>query len=1456
MELTLAHQTETQISVTCDGQFSHTFDLRPLILPKDKEEERLLNDPVGYGKALYNALFAPTAPARKALDAAPERILLIATDDDLDAIPWEYVYSPDGFLVQQCHFVRGLPAGQRVPALTIDTGLPIVAVPSNPLSSLVEPLNIDGEWMRLKEIVAALPFALMLERTRPPTIEQVRNAVANQRHRVVHFMGHGGQFESGAVLCFEKENGDLDLVTAKQFALRVRDNVFLVTLNACVSAAPGSTSFSNLAATLVRQRIPYALGMRLSIHDDDARSFSRAFYNDLARGTPVEEALLQARLTLADSPRPWVVGVPVLYTSLASPAAGFTQKEGTPIIQEHQPHMEVSALPRAEGAFQGRAEDLKRLGALLTGDNRPRVLTIHGGGGQGKTALARETTERFAYAWPSGVWATTLENLPDRALFATDLARFLGINTQQILDPNEVERQVLVRLASRRMLLVLDNAETLVDAVEANNAMAIQLGQFLQRLPSSSVSLLVTSRVQLGWAGEVSHELGGLSPKEGANLFQQCAPQRTHEIDRVLAWNLSEKLEGHPLSLRLLGGAFNACGVSLHAFLQEHEEQLMKAENKYKDLDHPHRSLYACIDTSVRYLNAELRNLLSGLWIFHAPFLPETAAAIFDPDTQETESLPSIVRNQLYTLWQRSLLVRKVVPVRDGTLLFYYLLPTTLPYIEQHMESSYPREVLLARFGAACVQLISFIRREIDRSAAAVTIAQQTEVDLERGLAYFAGIEQDNYRVAWGWILYRLSAPQRALKLLEQALESAQGKEQRLTGHALNDLAAVYQALGQPQQALNLYEQALPIARELGDRRGEATLLNNLAEVYRALGQLQRALSLCEQALPITREVGNREGEATTLNTLALVYQATGQPQRALSLYEQALSIAREMGNRAGEAATLDNLATAYRNTGQPQQALSLYEQVLPIRREMGNRAGEVATLNNLATVYQATGQPQQALNLYEQALPIAREIGDRAGEAATLDNLARVYRALGQLQRALSLCEQALPITREVGDREGEATTLDNLAGVYQATGQPQQALSLYEQALSIWREMGNRAGESATLDNLVGVYQALGQPQQALSLCEQALSITREVGDRAGEAAALNNLAWIYQALSQPQQALNLYEQALPINREVGDRAGEAITLANLAGVYQATGQPQRALSLREQALSIRREMGDRAGEAVALNNLAWVYQALGQPQQALSLCEQALSITREVGDRAREAAALNNLAWIYQALGQPQQALNLYEQALPITREVGDRAAEEISLNSMAYLYQGMNRYVEAAAALEQYIQLAGKMEYPAGEASGLANLSLLLYQGLHRTSEAIQRLEQAIDVLEQAGLHQGAAGQTLGQMRLLLEMMQSGTSSAPQTSGPSTMPVEMIQQIIAGTIAVMTEMPEHRAEWRAQIENTRQDAQQRGPSLQSAVDFFTAVLAILDGQAATLPADHPYAQALTAIQNGIA
>jgi tetratricopeptide (TPR) repeat protein len=425
------------------------------------------------------------------------------------------------------------------------------------------------------------------------------------------------------------------------------------------------------------------------------------------------------------------------------------------------------------------------------------------------------------------------------------------------------------------------------------------------------------------------------------------------------------------------------------------------------------------------------------------------------------------------------------------------------------------------------------------------------------------------------------------------------------------------------------------------------------------------------------------------------------------------------------------------------------------------------------------------------------------------------ILQRLFDTRRGQKLTEQALEIGQGQ-DRQLELKAINNIAEVYRATGQPRRALELYEQALSLAQEVGDRQGEAATFNNMALIYRATGQPGRALELYEQALLFVQDVGDRAGETTALNNMALIYRAAGQPERALELYEQALSLAQEVGDRTGEAVTLDSMAVMYDAMGQPRRALELYERALPLMRNVGHRAGEAAMLNNMANVYRSLGQSQHALELYEKALLLMRQVGDLGGEAVTFNSMAEVYRAMGQPGRALELYERALPLMREVRDRA----------------------------------------GEATTLSNLAVLLYQKLKRSQEAISTMEQAIAVLVETGLHQDTAGHTRDEMQLYVEMMRQDISPDQVMDGSATTSTAQLQGIVGVTIAVMTIMQERHAEWREAMADALQKAQQHGTDLQIEVEFYAAVLAILDGKAAILPDDHPYATALVQIQKGIA
>jgi tetratricopeptide (TPR) repeat protein len=1390
MEISLIHEDNGHVRVLCDSQFSHICDLSPLLIKEKKDEEQLLQDPVAYGKRLYQALFAPCTLAQSAVEVCPERLLLVALDAATDAIPWEYLSGPDGFLVTACHFLRGLPAEQRqAPALPGGDALHILALPSHPLTATLDSLNINGEWERLKEIIEDVPYAVTLERTRPATSERLRQLLANQRGRVLHFMGHGGQNEQEAFLYFEKSNGDLDLVTTRRLVQRMRGSVFLATLNACVSATPGRTALSNLAASLVRQNIPYALGMRLNITDEDARTFSRIFYSELARGSSVEEALLQTRLTLGDGPRPWVVGVPVLYTSLRTAAPGFLCREGKPAVQAHEQQCELTALPRVMGDFQGRLDELKRLGDDLVGDRRPPIISIYGAGGQGKTTLAREAVERFSWAWPGGVWSTTLEHVPERATLVSDLARFLGLTPQSILDPQELERQVFAHLSGRRRtLLVLDNAEALVDAARAQDKKALRLAQFLQQLPGPSVSLLVTSRVLLGWANEACYALDGLAPGEGARLLCQCASRRRGEIEHLAAQNLSQQLAGHPLSLRLLGSAFHASHRSFQEFLHEYEANLLTAEDMYQSLDHRHRSLNACIETSVRYLDADLRILFAKLQIFHAPFPAAVAVSILasEPETED-EHLSSQIVQHLEILTRRSLLTRRQFSLRDGILTLYYILPAMRPYLEHHLSGLLDRQALLARLGIVYARWTQALYPLLDTDSALVILAQQMRKDMERGLQFVPDDQRSSYLLSYARIVRRLSNPQPALQMLEEALEIVQDQKQPIAGQVLTDIAEVYRSTGYPQKAQDFYEQGLAALHEISDHEGEAVALGNLALFYQQTGRMQEALSLYEQILAMREQSGKHEADDVTFNNMGMLYQAQGQSQKALILYEQALSIRRASGDRAGLAITLSNLAVVYQSMGDRQRALALYQEALPALREMGDLPFLAKTLNNLGVLYQERGNRQEARRLFAEALPVRQEIGDRMGEAITLNNLAMLYQEAGDMQEALALHERLLPVRRKVEDRVGECATLNNLALIYAKTGQAQRALASYQQALVILQQVHDPANEALVLRNLAALRQEMGAHQEAVQCYTRALSLVREIGKSQSEVQILSDLALLAQQTGQWSQALLHYTQALALLHAAGDHSAVASILQHMALLHAQHGQPEKALSLYEQAaaflrgtesqpdlaallhamaniqyisgrykeaaglytqsLSLYRALGDRAGVATTLSNLATVSRTSGLLQEALAFSQKALSTHRSLGNRDGEATVLTGMAQTYQRLKQPLQALPLYAQALQIRCELADSSGEAIVLHGLGATLGEVGRYEEALACVVQSLALEQKNGHRAGEATGLVGQAVLLYEHLHQPQQALLALEKACTILAEAGIDHDAAGHSL-------------------------------------------------------------------------------------------------------------
>jgi tetratricopeptide (TPR) repeat protein len=1039
MELVLTYHSETDVDVVCDGELSHRFELAMVfpIQTAPDDAPAPLADPVGYGKMVYMALFGADTAASKALEALPERLVIVATDPDLHSVPWEYACGPNGWVVTEVPFVRGLPGDKRVAAAGVDQPLHVVVVPSHPLGGGLAPLDTEGEWVRLTEIINATANDVTLERTVPATMGQLRRLVAGERQRVIHFTGHGGQDASGALLFFEREVGDLtaeevnasgnvEAVSAREFISHIRGTAHLVVLSACVSATPGETLFNNLAAALVEHKIPYALGMRFSVIDVDANAFCRSFYDELARGVPIEEAVRQGRLALADSQRPWAIGVPVLYTALETPAPPFVRREGTPTVIAHRPHCDLEALPQATGALQGRDGNLLGLEWYLTGDRRFPIVTIHGPSGQGKTALARVGAERVAYEWPGGVLALNFETLPTKAQVLHDIGRFIGAEGESLTEPAAAESAVEAYFADHRTLLVLDGAESLVAGVENDDPAAIELAEWLRQLPGRRVGLLVTSRRYLGWEGELGVELAGLDPQQGSWLFRQNAPQRVAEIDQENALALSALVGGHPLSLRLLGGAFNETDTPLADFVADFEERLDRAENKYVQASHRQLTLQTSINTSVSALSAERRELLSSMWVFRGAFPPSSLAGLVhaEPDESQVEAIAA----SLHHLWQHSLVER--VQYADGTIM-YRTHPVLRQYFRRHLPQAIDQATLDLNFAHAMAQLARQLYDTRGEDPTWTTYASECRDDFNRAAELLPEAERAQYAEHWGWLCFMMDDYDRATALFEAALPWSKKHDPLLHSGFLSNLGAVKYTTGEYDEAIALYKKSLTLVRKSEIPLVEAMTLQSLAECYVGLEDYPHAKSNYEQALKLFRAVEHQSGEANVLQALGQVYQQTEQFQEAIDSSDAALAIYQELEDVAGQTATLLGLGEMYFTWGSWDLATEHFALALALCEAESDGDGAAQALGGLART--AIGQERYAdsLALYQRALAIHQEAGALVGQANAHTGIAACHVSLEQKQPAYDALSAAGPLDEAAGETAAVAATLRKLAAI-----------------------------------------------------------------------------------------------------------------------------------------------------------------------------------------------------------------------------------------------------------------------------------------------------------------------------------------------------------------------------------------------------------------------------------------
>lgn len=663
----------------------------------------------------------------------------------------------------------------------------------------------------------------------------------------------------------------------------------------------------------------------------------------------------------------------------AGPApAPPTQSAAAPV---EPPQGVLRGFPAPVTPFVGREDELAQLHEMLALGGE-RLVTLLGPGGVGKTRLAIEAARRAAWAFADGARFVPLADLSDPAYLARAIGAALGLEPATGQDD---EAALSEALASRSLLLVLDNLEHLLDG-------AGLLAELLAASPGSS--LLLTSQAPLDFQGEVRFEVGGMAyPAAGdavsgeaierydaVALFLRSA-RRAHprfvatEADHEGIVRLCRLLDGLPLGLELAAAWMRLSSPAEVAGALE--PNLDAIAVGHRELPSRHRGLRAALDHTWSLLSDEERAALAGIGVFRGGFTREAAEAVAGAGLR---TLLALVNKSLLRRTSGGRFVALEVVRRYGAERLAADAEGCAAVADAHATHfmGFALDAAPELVGGDRAAWLDRVADEHEnlRSAHERLIAAG---DAERGIELAHALFQfwwlrGHYREARATLdaLLRLPGPRSA----------------SLEARALGDAGAFARLCEEFEEARSLYEASLAIKRGLGDPTSLAATLGNLGNLLRLLGDHDGAQRRLEEVLDLYRAAGDGGRVANTLNNLGAVAEVRGDAAAAERRYREALEAANAAGDAFVAALALGNLGKAARERGDLAVARTRHAEAGAVFERLGYRVGMAVTAQHLADLDLSVGDLPAARAGYALAMARFAELGDQRGVAEVAGSL------------------------------------------------------------------------------------------------------------------------------------------------------------------------------------------------------------------------------------------------------------------------------------------------------------------------------------------------------------------------------------------------------------------------------------------------------------------------------------
>ncbi|WP_330230399.1 protein kinase [Nocardia sp. NBC_00508] len=593
-------------------------------------------------------------------------------------------------------------------------------------------------------------------------------------------------------------------------------------------------------------------------------------------------------------------------------------------------------LPLELTSFVGRRTQVSEVKNLLTGW---RLVTLTGIGGVGKSRLALRVARKLQRDFSGETWLVELSELRDAASLVDVVAAVLGLRNQG----GRPMPEVLVEfLSARRLLLVLDNCEQIIEEVA-------ELAESLLRT-CPQVRILATSREALGIGGESvfpvsplgvpdpesEPSLRSLARFDAVTLFVERAAVAVPgfeltEDNRLGVARICARLDGLPLAVELAAARLRMMSV---------QQILKRLDYRYALLTQGSRgaltrqqTLRGCIGWSYDLCTPAEQRLWGRLSVFAGSFELDTAEEVCGSEMTEQDVLDTL-----------SGLVDKSIVIRgegDGGVRFR-MLETVQEYGKDQLEEAGQYLALRGRHRDW------YERLALDTDAQWISPRQlewiarlERELPNLRTAMEFSLSESDERAAGIAGALFpfwslrgRLSEGRRWCDRALSRSSDGPGLGRAKALYAASELATLQSDLA---AATRYVAELRVLAEQTADPMTSALLAN--ADGYTALvsGDLARASSRLTDAADAFDVLGEVTRHMNALVLLGLTCDLQGDLARALACLEKVLTVAESHGDTVFRSFASGFIGLAFWLQGEQDQATHMLKEAVRLSQLLGN---------------------------------------------------------------------------------------------------------------------------------------------------------------------------------------------------------------------------------------------------------------------------------------------------------------------------------------------------------------------------------------------------------------------------------------------------------------------------------------------------------------------------------------